>query len=158
MTASAIRQPMACVIWSVAALGRDIVGRIGLRGVAKLDFKRDQRGNLHLLEVNPRFNLWHHPGAVAGVNIPAFVYADLADLPRPVVRPARPGARWCSMSKDLRSARASGISLLEWIPWAIGCDAKSVVSWDDPMPYIALKLARLRHLVTGALPREGTRL
>ena len=28
-------------------------------------------------EVNPRFSLWHHPAAVAGVNLPAAVYRYL---------------------------------------------------------------------------------
>ncbi|WP_040637959.1 ATP-grasp domain-containing protein [Microvirga lotononidis] len=55
----------------VRALGRDIVQKIGLRGVAKLDFKREPNGELHLLEINPRFSLWHHLGAIAGVNMPA---------------------------------------------------------------------------------------
>ena len=46
----------------VAALGRESSTRLGLRGVVKLDFKRDPDGRLRLLEINPRFNLWHHPG------------------------------------------------------------------------------------------------
>src|SRR5438045_1215493 len=50
-------------------LGREIIQRLGLRGVAKGDFKRGPEGRLYLLEVNPRFNLWHHLGACAGVNI-----------------------------------------------------------------------------------------
>ena len=66
----------------VAALGRELVRRLGLRGVAKLDFKRAPSGELFLLEINARFNLWHHPGAVAGVNLPALVYGDLVGLPR----------------------------------------------------------------------------
>src|SRR5215470_19812901 len=40
-----------------------------LTGVAKPDFKRAPDGRLLLLEINPRFNLWHHLGAVAGVNL-----------------------------------------------------------------------------------------
>ena len=74
----------------------DVVARLGFRGVIKLDFKEDERdGCLYLLEANPRFNLWHHPGAIAGVNLPALVYSDLvspgsarpAELrePRPVI-------------------------------------------------------------------------
>ena len=55
-------------------LGRTLVQRLGLRGVAKFDFKRAADGRLFLLEVNPRFNLWHHPGALAGVNLPALVF------------------------------------------------------------------------------------
>ena len=66
--------------------GRAIVERLALTGVAKLDFKRNSRGNLRLLEINPRFNLWHHAGAVAGVNIPALVYADLVGSPTTTTR------------------------------------------------------------------------
>jgi D-aspartate ligase len=72
--------------------GRGVVERIGLAGVAKLDFKRDRAGKLHLLEINPRFTLWHHAGAVAGVNIPALVYADLTGSPRRAPKPACAGA------------------------------------------------------------------
>jgi predicted ATP-grasp superfamily ATP-dependent carboligase len=36
----------------VRSLGRDIVERLSLSGVANLDFKRDMQGNLRLLEIN----------------------------------------------------------------------------------------------------------
>jgi D-aspartate ligase len=75
-------------------LGRDFVERLGITGVVKLDFKRAPDGRLFLLEVNPRFNLWHHPGAVAGVNIPAIIYADMVGVSRPSAS-LRAGVRWC---------------------------------------------------------------
>ena len=34
----------------VRRLGRDIIERLGISGVAKLDFKRDMQGQLRLLE------------------------------------------------------------------------------------------------------------
>jgi D-aspartate ligase len=123
--------------------GRDIVERLGLTGVAKLDFKRDQAGTLHLLEINPRFTLWHHPAAVAGVNIPALVYADLTGTPRPAATPAKAGVRWCRPWKDFPAARASGVPLATWLPWMIGCEAKSALSWNDPMPVLRSTLHRL---------------
>ena len=123
--------------------GRDIVERLGLTGVAKLDFKRDQAGALHLLEINPRFTLWHHPAAVAGVNIPALVYADLTGTPRPAATRAKAGVRWCRAWKDLPAARASGVPLTTWLPWMIGCEAKSALSWSDPMPVVRSTLYRL---------------
>ena len=122
--------------------GRTIVERLALIGVAKLDFKRDPHGNLRLLEINPRFNLWHHAGAIAGANIPALVYADLVGLPRPAVTRARAGVRWCRMWKDLPAARASGMPLAAWLPWAMGCEAKSALAWDDPMPLLRSTLHR----------------
>ncbi len=126
----------------VTALGRELVRRLGLRGVAKLDFKRAPDGQLYLLEVNPRFTLWHHLGARAGVNIPALVYADLAGLPRGRVLQARAGVRWCKPWDDVTAARAAGVPFLRWLPWALGCEAKRVVAWDDPMPFVRAVLWR----------------
>ena len=122
--------------------GRAVVEALALTGVAKLDFKRDPRGNLRLLEINPRFNLWHHAGAVAGVNIPALVYADLVGIPRPPAAQTRAGVRWCRMWKDLPAARSAGMPLRAWLPWAFTCEAKSTLSWDDPMPFLRSTLHR----------------
>lgn len=126
----------------VMELGRTLVKRLKLRGVAKFDFKRGPDGRLHLLEVNPRFNLWHHLGAVAGVNLPALVYSDLIGAPRPMMGPAQPGLRWCKPWKDMFAARQAGMSLAEWIPWVLQSEAKSGLAWDDPLPLLGATLRR----------------
>lgn len=125
----------------VIALGRMLARKLNLRGIAKFDFKRAPDGTLYLLEVNPRFNLWHHLGAAAGVNLPALVYADLTAQPRPPVAPARAGTRWCAL-KDMRAARDAGMSLGAWLRFAGACEAKSTVALDDPMPMLRGGLAR----------------
>lgn len=127
----------------VLELGRDLVARLRLEGVAKFDFKRDSEGELHLLEVNPRFSLWHHPGARAGVNLPELVYRDLAGLPRPPARPARAGVRWCSLPNDARAARAEGVTFWRWLRWLAQCEAISAFSWSDPLPLLRGALWRL---------------
>jgi len=146
----------------VTTLGRDLVRRLSLRGVAKFDFKRAPDGRLYLFEVNPRFTLWHHLGARAGVNIPALVYADLAGLPRPRVQKARAGVRWCKPWGDIAAANAAGVPFLTWLPWALRCEAKRVVAWDDPMPFVRGVLWRVTSRVfrsrPGApLPRQEMR-
>src|SRR5205814_8760870 len=103
-------------------LGRRAMADLGLTGVAKLDFKRAPSGELLLLEVNARFNLWHLPGAVAGVNLPALVYADLVGLPRPAVRRPRPGVHWTVAWHDLSAARAGRESLARWAAWQLRCN------------------------------------
>ena len=117
----------------VLALGRSLVQRLKLRGVAKFDLKRDADGRLYLLEINARFNLWHHVGARAGVNIPAVVYADLIGAERPRVA-ARAGVRWCKPWTDVKAARAQGMSLLKWLAWFAGTEAKRAFALDDPWP------------------------
>jgi D-aspartate ligase len=132
--------------------GRTIAERLGLTGVAKFDFKRDPHGTLRLLEVNPRFTLWHHAGALAGVNIPAMVFADLTGTPRPQAVQARPGVRWCRVWSDFPAARAAGVPLGRWLAWILRCEAKSSLSWDDPLPFARSAYFRLigRHIAQAA--------
>jgi D-aspartate ligase len=137
----------------VRGQGRAIIERLGLTGVAKLDFKRDPEGKLHLFEINPRFNLWHNPGAIAGVNLPALVYADLVGLPRPRAAAAKPGIRWCRVWKDFPAARQAGIPLTTWVPWMLRCERKSALSWDDPMPILGSAWHRLTARHFGAPAR-----
>jgi D-aspartate ligase len=117
-------------------VGRRVVDRLGLVGVAKLDFKRAPDGSLRLLEVNPRFTLWHHPAARAGVNIPALVYADLVGRPRPPVSKVRPGVRWSDLRRDIPAVGRSPRALIRWVPWFVRVEAKSWIAWHDPMPLL----------------------
>ncbi len=120
----------------VAMLGRELVQQLGLTGVAKFDFKRAPDGRLYLLEVNPRFNLWHHLGAVAGVNLPSLAYQDLIGDQEISLSSARAGLRWCRVWQDILAARESQLNTISWLRWATGCEAKRLLAWDDPMPMI----------------------
>ena len=136
----------------VAALGRRVVAALGLRGVAKLDVKRAPDGTLHLLEVNPRFTLWHNLAAAAGVNMPAMVHADLCGLPRPAFARPAPGAAWCRPGEDLRAARAAGIGPRAWLGFLRGCAARSGLDARDPMPFLR---GELWNGAMRALRRQG---
>jgi D-aspartate ligase len=142
----------ACVITDeddVRGLGRECTRALALRGVAKLDFKRDPAGALHLLEVNPRFNLWHLPGAVAGVNIPAVVYADLTGTERPPVGPVRPGTSWSVPWEDYYAAREDGVPFARWVGWQARCDAWHTFAFTDPLPAVGAVLLRVRARLPG---------
>ena len=144
----------------VATLGRELVQRLQLRGVAKFDFKRTADGRLYLLEVNPRFNLWHHLGALAGVNLPAMVHYDLMGLPKPETRAAVAGLRWCRAWQDVLAARQSQVKTISWLRWTISCDAKRLLAFDDPMPLIGGALWRAIDFIKKALValKPGPRL
>ena len=120
----------------VRSAGRDFIEKTGFCGVMKADYKRRPDGSLALLEVNPRFSLWHSLGAAAGVNIPAFVMADLLGRPRPAPAEARAGATWCEPAADIKAARELGVSRLQWLRFLAGCDVRSAASLRDPLPFI----------------------
>ena len=123
-------------VHDVAEIGRDVLARLGLRGVAKVDVKRDPAGRLHLLEVNPRFNLWHAAGAVAGVNLPATVYADLTGSRRPPLRPLQAGVRWFCPQRDHWAVRAGERRRAEWLATLLSSSVRSGLDWDDPGPWL----------------------
>ena len=141
----------------VVALGRALSERLGIRGVSKFDFKRGAEGELRLLEINPRFNLWHHPAARAGVNLPALVYADLVGLPRARKPRARAGVRWCSLRHDFQAARDEGIGFLAWFRWMLRCEVKSPFAWRDPLPLLLGTLHRPAGLAKRSLRRGRPR-
>lgn len=141
----------------VTAIGRDVIARLGLRGVVKLDFKRDEDGRLWLLEVNPRLTLWTNLGAVAGVNLPALVHADLTDQPRPPTSPAIAGVTWFHPS-DLAASREWGVPLTSWIRWAGRCDARSIIALDDPLVVPRVAVARAQAKLRGMAVRGRDRV
>lgn len=135
------------------AQGRELVERLGLRGPAKLDFKRTPDGRTFLLEVNPRFTLWVHPGALAGVNLAALAYADLAQGPRPAPRSARAGVCWMNPKLDLAAARESGVALHRWAWFAARCESNHAVARNDPGASLRRVAQALRARARQALGR-----
>lgn len=116
----------------VADLGRRVLDSFAFHGIAKVDMKRDRDGTLHVLEVNPRFNLWHHPGAVAGVNLPAAAHRYLVDgahetLPRP-----RVGVQWVQVWGDRIAARERDVPTSRWLASVARAEARRAFHWDDP--------------------------
>jgi D-aspartate ligase len=127
----------------VLNVGRKLVELLDLRGVAKFDYKRGVDGQLYLFEINARTSLWNHPGARAGVNIPAAVYADLTGRPRPKLRRHPLPVTWVH-PKDVLAAMASNEPVGRWLLFAVRCQAKAFWSWHDPMPFLRMAASRMR--------------
>ena len=127
----------------VRALGRKTIEKIGFTGVLKIDFKRDSRsGQLYILEINPRFNLWHHPATVAGVAIPEAVYWDCIDPGRVEIGcQARKGVRWMAPMSDAAAVneyRASGqLNYIHWLYQIVTADVNEGFMPSDPVPFFA---------------------
>jgi D-aspartate ligase len=142
----------------VLEAGRAVLAAVGFRsGVAKVDFKRGPDGRLWLLEVNPRFNLWHNPGAAANVNLPALVHAYLTGHRPRHERPFRTGVTWCDLRGDRRASRAADVTTTTWLRFAAGATTRDLGGWSDPMPLLrgVVWPALRRRLAPG--PARGVR-
>jgi predicted ATP-grasp superfamily ATP-dependent carboligase len=143
----------------LAELGPRIVSALGLKGVFKVDLKRDRRtGRFHVLEVNARYNLWHYLGAANGLNLPLTAYEHLVYGKRPSgPRGYRTSHRWVYLRFDLlayRELAARGeLGLGGWLAsLAKAPKVCQVFSWSDPLPFVF----RL-HQLTSRLPRAARR-
>lgn len=145
----------------LAELGPRIVSALGLKGVFKIDLKRDTRtGQLRLLEVNARYNLWHHLAAANGLNLPLTAYEYLVEGRRPAApRPYRTTYRWVYLRMDWLAYRELAgrgeLSLRQWVGSLLAAPKVcQLFSWRDPLPL----LYRLKHLYCRLTPRLGGKL
>lgn len=124
----------------VIAAGRLVLEKLGFHGVLKMDFKQDPNdGRLHLLEINPRFSLWHHPATLAGFCVPELVYRDCVE-PGSARCDARGeiGVRWISSRQDFRAAReyraAGELGIARWLAQVARAHVDEDLSFRDPVP------------------------
>jgi predicted ATP-grasp superfamily ATP-dependent carboligase len=134
----------------VKQAGRSLVQKLGFTGVLKADFKIDIRDQgMFLLEINPRFNLWHHPGTVAGVPIPQIVYDDcIGAPPRYASAPqiTRHDVRWVDPVLDwmaFKEYRAAGeLTRGRWLMQLATADVNEGFTLRDPAPGLMALRAR----------------
>jgi D-aspartate ligase len=137
-------------------LGTRLAACIPLRGIFKMDFKKDSRtGRWYLLEVNARFNLWQYLGAANGVNLMRTAYDFLLEAQHPHSEPARHDTRWLSLELDARAFRAlhaeGRLGAIRWIASIL--DARKVYNlfaWNDPGPWLSFWFHRMLRMTTRA--------
>jgi D-aspartate ligase len=124
-------------------LGARIAAQVPLKGVFKMDFKRDAgTGRWYLLEVNARCNLWHYLGAANGINLPAVACEYLAKGARPArPTPYRAAWRWLSLELDARAflqlRREGTLGLFAWLSSIVfSRNVYNVFAWHDPGPWL----------------------
>ena len=133
--------------------GREVMQRLEFSGVLKIDLKFDESDRkLYILEINPRFSLWHHPATLAGTCIPELVYRDCVEPDSPIPpRTLRPGVRWLTMRDDFhafREYRAAGeLSALRWIFDLATTEVNEDFRLSDPLPGLAGLLGIARRKV-----------
>ena len=124
----------------IAQLGREILQRLRICGPVKMDFKKDPRtGTIYLLEINLRFNLWHHLGAACGVNLPLVAYLYFRG--ETVRQPShyRTDLTWMDFKLDLQAVLGEYLPSgdctgREYIQSLMMPKVHHVFAWNDPLP------------------------
>src|SRR5206468_1375886 len=107
--------------------------------VFKIDFKKNpSSGRFYMLEINARFNLWHHLGAVSGVNLPQVAYEFLVNGSAPVPADYSTRYKWVDLTLDRKAFRElrerHEITPARWLRSLLTPKVYDVFSWTDPSP------------------------
>lgn len=148
-------------VWEpeVAALGRRFCQGSGLRGIAAVEFKRDEEdGTWTIIECNSRVTLANEIVRRAGVDVPVIAYRRAAGLPVEPIATYRTGVRMWYPIEDAKAFlqyRAAGqLTTRQWVASLLCRWHWAMFRLDDPLPTLyRVLLFRLPHLLRGALRR-----
>ena len=116
-----------------------LLRRIGYRGTAAIEYKRDPRdGRLKLIEINCRAVSGTQLAIVSGVDLPWIVYRDCIGEPAEPVTDFTAGQRFVNVSWDLQAYLAAGDrsprGFWRWAKSVIQADGYALISLRDPGP------------------------
>src|SRR5216683_513088 len=125
----------------VQELALALLRQVGLRGVANVEFKMDERdGKLKLIECNARFTAADCLLVASGLNFPLFVYNNLTGCPHAATSSYRMGMRLWSPVGDFAACRQLNkmglLTFRTWIRSIIHPQIFPVFRWNDPLPAI----------------------
>jgi D-aspartate ligase len=145
----------ACDTEDAIRVGRDILTRLGYRGYASVQLKRDERdGRLYMFEINTRFSLLIGLPIGAGLSFPYYYYRAALGLDYQVGT-LRVGHSWMSAGRDFRSmqvyARERTWTWTQWLWQLMRCKSFALFRLDDPMPAIMSSAQCFRAAVASRL-------
>ena len=153
--------------WSpdVLETGLRLVKHVGHRGIANVEFKRDDRdGQLKVIECNIRFTAANEILVASGYDLPMFVYSRLTGRSFPDLRNAeyRRGVRlWFPLAdflEFLELRRHDRITTYGWLRSVWHAQALPYFAWDDPLPSIAITAQVARRLAVSGARRAKRRV
>lgn len=143
----------------VESLGHEFLTRLGYRGLANIEFKRDARdGQLKLIEFNVRGASQLALAIDSGVDLPFVAYSDLIGGGGGNGReqPAREGVRWIDLGLDTLSGREhrrrGDLRLSSWVRDVLRARSFAYLAGDDLRPGIA-RAAELLRGISAAVTR-----
>jgi predicted ATP-grasp superfamily ATP-dependent carboligase len=144
----------------LAATGLRFCQGVGLRGVACVEFKRDDRdGKLKLIECNHRFTLGQETLRYAGVNLPLVAYNALLGRPAPSFEDYRDGVHlWVPLAdaQALRQRRRDGtLTVGQWAASLMHRQHFHLFDPTDPGPSLGLHARRVRRRLRRGRRRTG---
>jgi len=129
---------------ALTRLGKEIISKLGLKGVFKIDLKRhSEEYRFYLMEINARFTLWNYLGAINGVNLPLVAYEYLVNNRKTPSGRYETKYKWLDLQLDYKAFRElrdlGELGCARWLGSILFAKKiYPVFSWKDPEPFVWL--------------------
>jgi predicted ATP-grasp superfamily ATP-dependent carboligase len=129
---------------ALVADGARFCRAIGYRGIAGLEYKRDQHDHQYkLLDFNPRLMLSDGLTAYCGINLPLLQYLDLTGQSAPAVRECAEGVKWLDTIADFNAFKQyhqrGELGFKAWWKSLRQARVFALFAWDDPLPFLVAR-------------------
>lgn len=155
-TASCTAAPEAHA--ELSAITELFFGQAGVAGMASMEYKRDDRtGEFRMVEPTiGRTDYQEEVATLNGVNLPLAAYCSELGLPIPAPATTRHPKAWRVRVQDEQSALLQHQRPGSGFPR--GCRvADALWRWNDPMPFVAQNLQRIRRKLRNLISRTTAR-
>jgi D-aspartate ligase len=144
----------------VAETGLRFFQGAGVRGLACVEFKRDERdGRLKLIECNHRFTAADALQRACGLELGQLGYRRALGLPSPRLGPYRRGVALWFPSEDVRAMlayrRSGELSATQWMRSLAAPLRLPILSLRDPLPSLVSLARKLRNGLRRLLRHRG---
>lgn len=141
----------------VRELSLKLLRHVGLRGLANVEFKYDERdGQLKLIECNARFTAANGLIVRAGYDLGNYVYNRIVGITQPMLTDYQTGLRLWDPQRDflafLELRKRGEITVMQWLRSIMHRQSFPLFSWQDPVPSLVRlgtrigKAIKYRHL------------
>jgi D-aspartate ligase len=135
----------------IAEPSQKLFDHVGLRGLANIEYKRDDRdGKYKLIECNARFTASNCLVSASGFSLARFVYNRLAGRPQEPLEKYKIGLRLWDPIRDFWAYRelskAGQLSFGKWIASILHRQTWQFFRWSDPMPTVSRFTKPLRKI------------
>lgn len=125
----------------IEELGRKFLSHINFYGLAEVEFMQDPRdGKYKFIEVNARVWGWHTLAKGAGVDLPYMLFQDMTGQ-TVELNSYRKDVKWIRLTTDipivLTEIIKGKMNLRDYFNSLKGKKEFAVLSWEDPMPFLA---------------------
>lgn len=126
---------------SIMEISREVARKLRINGLCNIQYKKDPRGVMKIMELHVRNSVWSYLGKASGMNLYYMAYLDQLGYEYPYPPEYQAGVKFVDLKRDLKAL----LAYRKTGEWTISSGLRSlrgkrvyhIFNWADPLPFVA---------------------